>query len=761
MALIQGRTLRLPGLASLLDLDSPEFVVRDLIPGGFGICAKIEHGDTAQILALKGQRPDRLSDHEAQERYLDEAKLWLTLSACDGVVEALAIERVDNMPVVCARWMQGGNLRRYLDYRDSALFYRSAIRITRTLKWAWDNHGVVHRDLKPSNILLDDSRVPYISDWGIARVAVAGGETDATGGWDPERPDLTRGGLGTLFYASPEQLRDARDVDHRSDMYSLGCLLYEWEAGQPPFTGEAPNVIRAHRKESPPRLSGWFRSTDFGAEEVILRCLAKSPDDRFESYDDLLQALLDAARDQGVEPEDSDISLRYRTAPIGRGQLNGFLTDDEGVVRGNRGYAVAEAEDLKIYLEEAGHLMQLGDYKKAARILAAAFVPELARNNPESPYQQSVAINYAVCLTQLEKPQEATKVLSHLSNATALPVEYYINLSDAYLHLADHERAEAAADEGLSTIGDDPALTGNLLLARAGQGKIGESDQLIHRLLEQERSFDSYCAVGYALIEAASASRNTDLPAAAQALGSSIRVLEEARKLNPQHRKPGLLLARAWFDLANYGRAAEVLRETRKLGLHPQEVEYSVGLFARCHLQTAAFDRAIAFCDSWLEHFPDSLELKRVKSRAIIDGKCRGNIHDGKRVVDSWTLNFLASLVEEPNHRKPDDYCDLASLVSWAGDVPRARHLLKKALDIWPEHHETPAMLGELHLNANLQKSDKYASIARDIAPWRTRTWRLTAQVAEKQGDATRAEQARKRKQEVWEFEKEMGEQFD
>lgn len=63
-----------------------------------------------------------------------------------------------------------------------------------------------------------------------------------------------------------------------------------------------------------------------------------------------------------------------------------------------------------------------------------------------------------------------------------------------------------------------------------------------------------------------------------------IRMLEEARHLNPQHRMPGLLLARAWFDLANYGRAAEVLGETRELDLHPQEVEYAVGLFARCHL---------------------------------------------------------------------------------------------------------------------------------------------------------------------------------
>lgn len=150
-----------------------------------------------------------------------------------------------------------------------------------------------------------------------------------------------------------------------------------------------------------------------------------------------------------------------------------------------------------------------------------------------------------------------------------------------------------------------------------------------------------------------------------------------------------------------------------------------------------------------------------MKARAIIDGKCRGKLYVGERVVDSRALEFLASLVEDPDHRTPDDYRGLASLVRWAGDVPRTRRLLEEALQLWPEHHETPAMLGELYLDTNLQKADNYASIARDVAPWRFRTWRLTAQLAEQQGDGTRAERARRREEKVWELKKEMRKRFE
>lgn len=759
MTFSKGRTLQLHGLAVRLELESSEFVVRDVIPGGFGLCAQVQHRESGKRIAVKALRPDRLADRESRERYLDEAKLWLTLSACDGVVEALTVERVDELPVVCARWMAGGNLRPLLQSHDPALFYESAIRITHTLQWAWDKHGVVHRDLKPENILLDQDRRSYVSDWGIARVVRSERNTSSPGGWDPDRPELTQGGMGTLPYASPEQLIDARDVDHRSDIYSLGCLLYEWEAGQPPFIGETPKaIVDGHLNKAPDKLSGWFGSSAFGAEDVILRCLAKSPDDRFQSYDALLEALQGAAPTQKLNSSHYKVGSRYDTASVGQGDMPDFLAVDASVVRGNEEYSVASLDDVEIYLQEATHLMNLGEFKKAERTLGSFFIPERITDAPDLPIHQAVTVNYAVCLTELGRPRDAVDVLSCLDDAAPPPVEYFINLSNALLNVGEHHRAETVAAEGLDRVDGDGDLVGNLLLARAGQGELDNGLELARKRFQNEDDFSACCDAAYMLIEWGAGQRDKNLPAASRALHSAVDLLERAQNLNPRNRKPSLFLARAWFELNNYVETSQVIAKAQEFPLHPEEVQHLTGLQARCLLNTGAFSEAIEFCDRWLEKLPESLNLKRVKARAIIDGGCIGNFEDGTRVVDPRPLEFLRDIVEDPDVRTPDDFCDLASLVSWAGDAGRARELLKRAFELWPEHHETPAMLGELCLGSDINRAADYAKQAREIAPWRYRTWRLTAQVAEQQGNEEMAERAQERAKQVQRSKQKMGE---
>lgn len=177
--------------------------------------------------------------------------------------------------------VEGASLRERLD-RDRRMplpdALRTACHVADALAYA-HAHGVIHRDIKPENILLDRQDHAYVADFGLARAlsSVASSRLTATG--------LT---VGSPPYMSPEQAAGDEDLDGRSDLYSLGCVFFEMLAGQPPFSGgRAQNVLRQHLTEPPPSLRS--RRADVPPElERVLHCLlAKDPDDRYATADEL------------------------------------------------------------------------------------------------------------------------------------------------------------------------------------------------------------------------------------------------------------------------------------------------------------------------------------------------------------------------------------------------------------------------------------------------------------------------------------------
>ena len=182
-------------------------------------------------------------------------------------------------------FVEGESLRDRLR-RERQLPVDDAVRIAREAAQALHyahRHGVVHRDIKPENILLTGDGDTLVADFGIARAL--SGETD-------QRLTETGLTLGTPAYMSPEQASGARELDARTDIYSLGAVLYEMLAGEPPFTGATAQALLARRVlEDAPPVRQHRPSVPEAIERAVAKALARVPADRFASAADFVRAL--------------------------------------------------------------------------------------------------------------------------------------------------------------------------------------------------------------------------------------------------------------------------------------------------------------------------------------------------------------------------------------------------------------------------------------------------------------------------------------
>src|SRR5213083_330804 len=233
-------------------------------------------------VAIKVLKPE-LAATLGPERFLREIEIAAGLNH-PHILPLLDSGEAGGFLYYAMPFVEGESLRDRLD-REGPLSIEEASRITREVADALGHahgYGVVHRDIKPENILLSGGHA-LVADFGIARaITAAGGEK------------LTATGIavGTPGYMSPEQAGGSRDLDGRSDLYSLGCVLYEMLAGQPPFTGPTVgSIARQHLAVEAPSVTGIRANVPSAIAEVIARCLAKTPADRFQSASELNAAL--------------------------------------------------------------------------------------------------------------------------------------------------------------------------------------------------------------------------------------------------------------------------------------------------------------------------------------------------------------------------------------------------------------------------------------------------------------------------------------
>ena len=309
--------------------------------GGYSIIGQIGSGGMATIYKAYHSRLDRHAaikllhdafgqDDSFLERFQREARIAARLEH-PHIVPIYDYAEFNHQPCLVMKYISGSTLKRRLIKSGIALdeINRMMTMLADALTYAHEQ-DVLHRDIKPSNILIDDRDLPYITDFGLARIAEVGDSTISR--------DMM---LGTPFYISPEQAKGESELTAATDVYSFGVILYELLVGTAPFTADTSYaIVHKHIYSPPPPPSQFNPDLTPAVDDVLLKALAKSPADRYQTATALMDDFKRAMAESGVTALPKDRSRAQKTPPFqfrpanrGRQNLNDLGDKLDGVIR--------------------------------------------------------------------------------------------------------------------------------------------------------------------------------------------------------------------------------------------------------------------------------------------------------------------------------------------------------------------------------------------------------------------------------------------
>lgn len=749
----EGVCVEIPELTGCVPKGGSTFNVMGVFAGGMGICVHLRHANSGTEYALKGVRPDHIDSQTTVDRFLDELQVWLSASACNLVAEAIAVIKVNEAPCVLAKWMPNGDLAHALPQLDKAAKIETLLRLVRGLSWVKNTLGVIHRDLKPPNILLDREGLAYVADWGLARPIGLEMKRvrDALAGQSVDRPDRTQAGsfLGTVTYAAPEQIMGSAHIDHRADIYAIGCMMYEFETGNPPFLGKTVNEIaRKHVIEPPKNLGGWFKKTDLGLEHVIARCLEKKPQDRFSTYEELEEALLEIASRHGARMDRCALRLRYERTVLGKGHLNQDEIIQREVRKAVGDFVLVNAETVEPFLEEASNLMAMSRYAEAE-----ALMRPYVHAFKESPGVSWIpphftALNYAVCLLGIGHVSDAMQFLRGLESVGGKPAEFYANMSLAQLRSKLWNEAIKTCRQGLSEFPNDPDIQGNLTIALTSSGDTDAAAESAVKRIKIRRDIHAIEEGAAVLQRQATAMRDIDLPRAIDIAKIVGDLLKEGIELNPRHyplRLNQISLRRFAYDESVVLALCQELIDSddcppiyRQLAFAEMVEKLSEG---------KSFQSALDLIQRSKKGATE--RLMAVKMRTLARHRMIGKeTQDGKRVVIPEVREyFLTNSVAGP-YRDP---VMAAEILEWMEDSKSAIQTLDHYLAENPNDWEGIKLLAMIYFRQGYyNRAVDIAQLLPKRAPWRAESYDVLSYLAGKVGRQDVADSAKKKGDEIF-----------
>lgn len=248
--------------------------------GGMGVVYKAQDLKLDRFVALKFLPPHLSGNEEEKKRFMQEAKAASALDHPNICTIHEIDETADGRMFIAMAYYEGETLKQRTS--SNQLPINSAIEIAMQIAQGLakaHEHGIVHRDLKPENVIITKDGIAKIVDFGLAKLA---GHTR-----------LTKDGTakGTAAYMSPEQAR-GEDTDHRTDIWSLGVVMYEMLTGHLPFTGEQePAVVYSILTKEPKPASAWRADIPAALEQIVNRAMAKEADQRFQRAEEMQEGL--------------------------------------------------------------------------------------------------------------------------------------------------------------------------------------------------------------------------------------------------------------------------------------------------------------------------------------------------------------------------------------------------------------------------------------------------------------------------------------
>src|SRR6185436_2554793 len=237
--------------------------------GGQGIVFRARQPGTNRTIAVKRLLGGGLATAAARRRFEREIEAVTALSHAN-IVTVYGVETVEGVPLLAMEWIDGRPVTEWADGLQRHEVLRAFLAVCEAVQHA-HQRGVLHRDLKPSNVLVDAEGRPRVLDFGLAKLASAGGATISESG----------AFVGTPAYSAPEQLR-GEEVDTRADVFALGAILHELLTGRRAH-GDGPRDAAS----APARPSSFVRSIPRELDAIVLQALAEERDERYQSVDAL------------------------------------------------------------------------------------------------------------------------------------------------------------------------------------------------------------------------------------------------------------------------------------------------------------------------------------------------------------------------------------------------------------------------------------------------------------------------------------------